>query len=82
MSSSLSLERYNKRFVKLSSNDICWLFLFLSYSFRVDKTNTFIRSRGCLEKIPISDHDGQNLYPFSDQKRLKKSIPLGRHVPI
>ena len=34
--------------VKFSSNDILWI-LFLYYSFGVEKTNTFIRSRGSLE---------------------------------
>ena len=35
--------------LKFSSNDLFWLFLFLSYSFEVEKTNTFIHSRGSLE---------------------------------
>ena len=36
-------------FLKFSSSDLIWLFLFLSYSFGVKKTNTFICSRGSLE---------------------------------
>ena len=52
-------------------------FFFLSYSFKVEKTNTFIRSRGSLENYTrFSDHNGQNLYPFSDQNGLK-TIPFG-----
>ena len=47
--------------LKFSSDDLFWLFLFLSYSFGVKKTNTFIRSCG----------NGQNLYPFSE------TIPFG-----
>ena len=35
--------------LKLSSNDLFWLFLFRSYSFEFEKTNMFIRSRGSLE---------------------------------
>ena len=34
--------------LKFSSNDLFWLFLFLSYSFGVQKTSTFIGSRGSL----------------------------------
>ena len=58
--------------VKFSSNDIFWILLFLYYSFGVEKTNTFIRSRGSLE----NDTRGQNLYPFSDQNS-SKTIPFG-----
>ena len=35
--------------VKFSSNDIFWILLLLYYSFGVENTNTFIRSRGSLE---------------------------------
>ena len=64
--------------IKFSSNDIFWILLFLYYSFGVEKTNTFIRSRGSLEnhtrfKTVIK---GQNLYPFSDQNG-SKTIPFG-----
>ena len=31
---------------------------------------------------PISEHNCQNLYPFSDQHGSKKPYPLGRHIPI
>ena len=34
---------------KVSSNDIFWIPLFLYYSFRVKKIDTFIRTRGSLE---------------------------------
>ena len=34
--------------LKFSSNNLFWLFLFLSFSFGVEKTKTFIRSRGSL----------------------------------
>ena len=59
--------------IKFSSNDIFWILLFLYYSFGVEKTNTFIRSRGSLVN---HDHNGQNLYPFSDQNG-SKTIPFG-----
>ena len=63
--------------LKFGSNDLFWLFLFLSYSFGVKKTDTFIRSRGSLGKpYLISDHNGQHLYPFSDQNG-SKTIPFG-----
>ena len=35
--------------VIFSSNDTFWILLFLYYSFGVEKTNTFIRSRGSIE---------------------------------
>ena len=78
MSSSLRLERQQQIcFKKICSNDIFWLFLFLSCSFGVGKTNTFIRSRGSLAKqYSISDHNGQNLYPFSHQNS-SKTKPFG-----
>ena len=52
---------------------------FLSYLFGVKKTNTFIRSCGSLEKpYPISVHNGQNLYPFSNQIGSKTTpLPFG-----
>ena len=37
--------------LKFSSDDLFWLFLFLSYSFGVEKTNTFIRSCGSLNPL-------------------------------
>ena len=49
MSQSLRLEGRQQIFLKFSSNDLFWLFLFLSYSFGVEKTNKFIPSRGSLE---------------------------------
>ena len=53
------------------------ILLFLYYSFGVENTNTFIRARGSLGKPnPIEDHNGQNLYPFSDQNG-SKTIPFG-----
>ena len=60
--------------LKFSSNYLLWLFLFLSCLFGVEKINTFVRFRGFLESI--SDHNGQNLYPFSDQNG-SKAIPFG-----
>ena len=61
-----------------NSNNLFWLFLFLSYSFEVEKANTFIRSRGSLENhtrfqtimVKII------LYLFSDQN-ASKAIPFG-----
>ena len=45
--------------LKFSSNDLFWLFLFLSYSLEIENTNTFIRYRGSLENdTQISGHNG------------------------
>ena len=52
-------------------------FLFLSYSFGVEKDKyVYTRSWFPWKPYPISDHNGQNLYPFSDQNGLK-TIPFG-----
>ena len=49
----------------------------------VEKTNTFIRSRGCLEnhtrfKTTITI----KTYTRFQTKTVKKRYPLGRHIPI
>ena len=57
-------------------------FLFLSYSFGVKKTNTFIRSRGSLENHTRFQAKMVKIYtPFSDQTG-SKTIPFRRHTPI
>ena len=64
MSSLLRLERQQKYF-------------FLSYSFIIKTTNTFIHYRNFLGKpYPIPHQNGQNLYPFSGQNGAK-TIPFG-----
>ena len=64
MSSLLWLERQQK-------------YIFLSYSFVIETTNTFIHYRSFLCKpYPIPDQNGQNLNPFSDQNGAK-TIPFG-----
>ena len=81
MSSLLRLEGRQKN----SSNPFrIRIFLFLSYSFRIETINTFIqlRSRSFSRKpYPIPDQNGQNLYLFSGQKRAK-TLPMRRHIPI
>ena len=67
----------SKELVKFSSNDIFWFLFFLYYSFGVEKTNTFIRSRGSL----APNQKGQNLTRFQS-KTAQKPYPLGRHIPI
>ena len=54
------------------------LFLFLSYSFEVEKTNTFVRSRGSLENHTIM----VKIYTHFQTKTAQKPYPLGRHIPI
>ena len=64
MSSLLRLKRQQKYF-------------FLSYSFIIETTNTFLHYRSFLGKpYPIQDQTGQNLYPFSGQNGAK-TIPFG-----
>ena len=74
----LRIANKSQELVKFSSNDIFWTLLFLYYSFGIKKTNTFIRSRGSLENHTRfkTMHNGQNLYPFSDQNG-SKPIPFG-----
>ena len=58
--------------LKFSSNDLFWVFLFLSYSFRVEKTNTLIRSRGSLENHTRFQTIMVKIYThFQRPKRLK-----------
>ena len=77
MSPSLTVRTPTTDLLEFSSNDLFWLFVFLSYSFGVEKTNTFINALVVpLKPYPISDHNGQNLYPFSDQNG-SKTIPFG-----
>ena len=59
--------------VKFSSNDIFWILLFLYYSFGVEKTKSFIRSRGSLEN---HTQFKTIIYPFSDENG-SKTIPFG-----
>ena len=53
-----------------------WLFLFLSYSFRVEKDKFVYALVVPLKPYLISHHNEQNLYPFSDQNG-SKTIPFG-----
>ena len=76
-------ERKLTQGVKLSWNDIVYLFLFLaiswSFQLRTEKRNMFVSFRKCSRPQnpdPISDHNCQNLYPFSDQNG-SKTIPFG-----
>ena len=61
-----------------SSNDTFWILLFLYYSFGVEKTNTFIRSRGSLENhtrfktIMVKIYTG-----FQTKMAQKPCIPFG-----
>ena len=61
----LRLERHQKDFFKAISNSHI---IFLSISFGIETTNTFIHFRSSLEYHPRSQtKNGQRLYPFSDQ---------------
>ena len=68
--------------LKFSSNDLFWLFLFLSCSFRFEKTNRFIRSRGSLENHTRFQTIMVKIYTRFRAKTAQKPYPLGRHIPI
>ena len=68
MISLLSLERKHKN----HSNPFrTRIFLVLSYSFGIEKINTFIHSVVPSKPYPIPDQNGQGVYPFSDQNGAK-----------
>ena len=62
---------------KLSSNDIFWILLFLYYSFGVEKTNTFISSRGALKNHTRFKTIMAKIYTVFRPKRLKSHILWG-----
>ena len=64
--------------VKFSSNDIFWILLFLYFSFEVQNTNTFIRSRGSLENHTQFKTIMVKIYiRFQTKNRRTKTIPFG-----
>ena len=62
--------------LKFSSNDLFWLFLFLSDSFEVEKTNTFIRSCGSLENHIRFQTIMVKIYTRFQTKTAQKPYPL------
>ena len=69
--------------MKFNSNDIFWILLFLYYSFGVEKTNTFIRSRSSLVNHTRFKTIMVKIYTARFQtKTAQKPYPLGRHIPI
>ena len=68
--------------IKFSSIDIFWILLFLYYSFGVEKTNTFIRSRGSLVNHTRFKTIMVKIYTRFQTKTAQKPYPLGRHIPI
>ena len=66
----------------MSSNDIFWILLFFYYSFGVEKTNTFIRSRGSLVNHTRFKTIMVKIYTSFQTKTAQKPYPLGRHIPI
>ena len=55
------------------------MFLFLYYSLGVEKTNTFIRSRGSLENHTRFKTIMVKIYTRFQTKTARKPYPLGRH---
>ena len=66
-----------KKLLKFSSNYIFRLFLFLSYSFGVKKTNTFTRSRGSLENHTRFQTIMSKICAHFQTKTAQKPYPLG-----
>ena len=62
-------------------NNIFWILLFLYFSFGVEKTNTFIRSRGSLENHTRFKTIMVKIYTRFQTKTPQKPYPLGRHIP-
>ena len=52
------------------------------YSFGVEKTNTFIRSRGSLENHTRFKTSMVKIYNRFQTKTVQIPYPLGRHIPI
>ena len=67
---------------KFSSNDVFWILFFLYYSFGVEKTNTFIRSRGSLYNHTRFKITMVKIYTRFHTKTAQKPYPLGQHIPI
>ena len=63
-------------------SDLCWILLFLYYSFGVEKTNTFIRSRGSLVNHTRFKTIMVKIYTRFQTKTAQKPYPLGLHIPI
>ena len=57
-------------------------YFFLYYSFGVEKTNTFIRSRDSLENHTRFKTIMVKIYARFQTKTARKPYPLGRHIPI
>ena len=55
-------------------------FSFSYYSFGVEKTNTFIRSRGSLENHTRFKTIMVRIYTRFQTKTTQKPYPLGRHI--
>ena len=78
----ITLRISNDELVKFSSNDIFWILLFLYFSFSVEKTNMFIRSRGSLENHIQFKTIMAKIYTRFQTKTAQKLYPLGRHITI
>ena len=55
------------------------IFLFRSFSFRIDTINTLIRSRCSLEN---HTRFHRKIYTRFRTEKVRKPYPLGRHIPI
>ena len=55
------------------------IFLFRSFSFRIDTINTLIRSRSSLENHTRFQ---RKIYTCFRTEKVHKPYPLGRHIPI
>ena len=79
---SVKVRTPTKDLLKFSSNKLFWLILFLYYTFGVEKTNTFIRSRGFLENRTRFQTIMVKIHTRFQTETAQKPYPLGRHMPI
>ena len=68
--------------VKVSSNDIVWILLFLYFSFGVEKTNKFIRSCGSLKHHTRVKTIMVKIYSRFQTKTAKKPYPCSLYSQV
>ena len=63
-------------------NFLIYTFLFLSYSFGIERTNTFIHSRSSHENYTRFQTKMGKVYTSFQTKTAQKLYLLGRHIPV
>ena len=81
MSSLLSLEQQQKRFLKIHF-EFAYFSFFLSLSVKIETINTFVHSRSSLENHTRFQTKMSKVYTRFQTKTAQNPYPLGRHIPI